>query len=392
MTSELKAAQNKINATRSTGPRTSRGKMRSSMNARKHGRRSEREKVLRGDSYNSEVRRMKWMLGCDPKSDMEEFVVAENVNFSFELERARGAHLDGITTRIKNADWIEYEEVHELGRRLFFDRCSPAQIHGKEPDLCGQIRTSSNGKAVDPDDPAVLVRKLESTATGVCWMIDQWDELLQTLKVGSGLWLAVDRFKAVRLLGRQPIEAGDNRQVAQIYLASYALNVVVDQKATAWDDLKTDMSTPTHTLFVNEVRRRWKYLLDVGKTDEAKQLLIDLVEGQIKELEELLEGHDAADPSEHAASTVARMGFDPTPEGKDRRNHYFKCYNAMLRGVQKQSSAGRRRVSGQSSGSVSSPLLVVSGQGGGGRGGKRRGGALAGWGLEGEERGGVAAG
>ena len=86
MTSELKAAQNKINATRSTGPRTSRGKMRSSMNARKHGRRSEREKVLRGDSYNSEVRRMKWMLGCDPKSDMEEFVVAENVNFSFELE------------------------------------------------------------------------------------------------------------------------------------------------------------------------------------------------------------------------------------------------------------------------------------------------------------------
>ena len=265
-----------------------------------------------------------------------------------------------------------------MGRRLFFDRCSPAQIHGKEPDLCGQIRTSSNGKAVDPDDPAVLVRKLESTATGVCWMIDQWDELLQTLKVGSGLWLAVDRFKAVRLLGRQPIEAGDNRQVAQIYLASYALNLIVDQKATAWDDLKTDMSTPTHTLFVNEVRRRWKYLLDVGKTDEAKQLLIDLVEGQIKELEELLEGHDAADPSEHAASTVARMGFDPTPEGKDRRNHYFKCYNAMLRGVGKQgrvrgplsvvSGQASGSVSGQSLGNVSGQLSVVSGQAGAGGG------------------------
>ena len=72
-----------------------------------------------------------------------------------------------------------------MGRRLFFDRCSPAQIHGKEPDLCGQIRTSSNGKPVDPDDPAVLVRKLESTAGGVCWMIDRWDELLQMLKAGT---------------------------------------------------------------------------------------------------------------------------------------------------------------------------------------------------------------
>ena len=50
--------------------------------------------------------------------------------------------------------------MHELGRRLFFDRSGPAVLHGLSPFGIGTVTTSWSGLAVDPDEPATLVQKL----------------------------------------------------------------------------------------------------------------------------------------------------------------------------------------------------------------------------------------
>ena len=40
---------------------------------------------------------------------------------------------------------------------------------------------------------------------------------------GSKFWQSVDRFQAIRLLGKQPGDAGEDRVVAEIYAASYGI-------------------------------------------------------------------------------------------------------------------------------------------------------------------------
>jgi hypothetical protein len=50
-------------------------------------------------------------------------------------------------------------------------------------------------------------------------MLDQWADLRALLERGVP-WLAPDKLKAVRLLGRHPIDAIDNADVARVYIRS----------------------------------------------------------------------------------------------------------------------------------------------------------------------------
>ena len=70
-----------------------------------------------------------------------------------------------------NAERFELDAVHELGKRLLGDRCGAAPLYGISPENFPEFLTSWNGKAVDPDDPTILVRELESTGPGCRWLI-----------------------------------------------------------------------------------------------------------------------------------------------------------------------------------------------------------------------------
>ena len=56
---------------------------------------------------------------------------------------------------------------------------------------------------------------LQATAGGCQWMLDRWSELTSILEEGLD-WQSADKLKAVRLLGRHPIEAVDDRNVLMI--------------------------------------------------------------------------------------------------------------------------------------------------------------------------------
>jgi hypothetical protein len=75
MTSQAKIEANKRNSLKSTGPNTSEGLLKSSMNALKHGMPSKKQALLREDSFAFENRQRKWMASADPDDDMGEFLV-----------------------------------------------------------------------------------------------------------------------------------------------------------------------------------------------------------------------------------------------------------------------------------------------------------------------------
>ncbi len=177
MTSQAKIDANRRNCLKSTGPKTPEGRERSSMNSLKHGMRSKKMALRREDSYAFENRLRKWTARLDPEDDIGEFLIYRTVFYSFEIEYAERAHIERLDARIENSEEELFEEVLELGKRLFFDPSGPTQLYGNEPDCRGKVRTSWTGEAINPNDPGVLVRKLESTALGCCWMRDRWEEL-----------------------------------------------------------------------------------------------------------------------------------------------------------------------------------------------------------------------
>ena len=251
MTSELKKRQNAINAQKSTGPKTARGKRTSSVNARKHGIHSKRTRLMREESLEFEERFRKWSgsQSLDPQTDMEEFLVFEFVGDSFEIERVRELRLDRRKERIEKAEENELADVEETGEMLFFDPCGPAAISGTRTHDWRKVRTSWNGKNPDPDRPAALVTKLESTAIGLYWLLDRWTELQERLD-GGGFWSRADRLRACRLMGRQMLDALDDRCVADVMACSYVLRPIGKQ----FSEFESDMDEFTKDAFVKDLR------------------------------------------------------------------------------------------------------------------------------------------
>ena len=354
MISERKAEQSRINGAKSKGPITAEGKARSSRNAYKHGERARRKEHLRAESIAYEQRLMRSGALGGPQSDAEEFLLSEQVAMSFEIERTRRAYLERVTRRIENADATERDAVWELGERLFFDPCGPPDLFGTREHDWRKVRSSWRGLAADPDDPAKLVRELESTEMGCWFLLERWRELREHLESG-GFWVGLDRLRAIRMLGRQPVEAISDRRMADIFAASHALRRTGD---CAFFELLADMSHTTHETYVSRLRARWKDLVQPKEPVKARQVLIDLVDENIAEIEEILVEHEQQSAEEKAQATLDRAGFDPSREGEAMRRHWVRCRSAFFRGndayrkyqkQRKEEAAATRPMSARSS-------------------------------------------
>jgi hypothetical protein len=108
-----------------------------------------------------------------------------------------------------------------LGQRLLWDARGPWQVYPHHPHtgLNWERRTAWSENPADPNNPALLVLRLERTVAGCRWLLDRWAELKARLEPGE-VWAASDQFKSVRLLGKQPLHAIDDPEVTQIFLAS----------------------------------------------------------------------------------------------------------------------------------------------------------------------------
>jgi len=347
MTSQCKVDACRQNSQLSTGPSAPEGRAKSAMNAYKHGMRAKKQELLRGDSIAFENRLHKWMAIEDPHNDIGEFIVYQNVSVACEVERARQAHLEGLASLIETSDDTEIEEVYELGKRLFFDPSGPAQLYGNAGVPRRGLRTSWNGLAVDPNDPAALVRKLESTEPGCLFLRGCWEDLRAKLEPPSKFWQSHDRLTATRLLGCQPLDLIADRRVAEIFVASHALNPI---GKTPFDDLQSDITTTSGLDgFRKDVKARWPDLVSTEDKAQCRQILIDLVDWHIEQLNSNLAEH-AAHADANAQRTITRLSVDKSPDAQRLRAYHLKCLSAFARGLDtlrkyqgKKKAEGRKR-------------------------------------------------
>ena len=227
-TTPKRADANRRNARKSTGPRTPEGKERSRFNAIKHGM-TARTLVLPGEDAGAFQDRLDaWASELQPCNDVEQVLVERSATVSWQLERADradAARLASIIVATPAEEALRHEEeAAALGRRLFHDRCGPVPLYPHSLyDLQDQPRVSASRLGDDPDDPPRLLLQLESTAAGCRWLLDRWGELGALLDRGLS-WQSPDKLKAIRLLGRQPLDAADSEVVALIFQACHVLD------------------------------------------------------------------------------------------------------------------------------------------------------------------------
>jgi hypothetical protein len=178
--------------------------------------------------------------------------------------------------------------VIELGQRLFREACGPGALW-----LQHKITESSGDEEVpcvsdystDEDHPMRLVHRLQVTGAGCQWLLDQWAALRALLKRGVP-WLAPDKLKAVRLLGRHAIDAFDSIEVARIYLAS---DVLLNQGDNPFEEILNELCSDDAAVYASFLQHRRYDALTPNDADAAREMLLDLVDRATERLRQKAE-------------------------------------------------------------------------------------------------------
>ena len=198
------------------------------------------------------------------------------------------------------------EEVVALGRRLFWDPVGPLCLYPHAVPADGELRrVSGSGDPEDPDDPARIVVRLEAMILGCAWLLDRWGELRTILEDGL-LWQPPDRLKAIRMLGRQPLEAIDDRRVMAVYLSCWAMNPA---ERNGFDDLINDLAPKERAVYLDRLNGRDPMAGMPEGPEAARAELLALIAGEEERLEAALAGHLEREEAEAAAEEA----FDESP-------------------------------------------------------------------------------
>ncbi len=348
MATPAQIAANQRNSQLSRGPVTERGKQASSQNARKHGLRAVREEVLRGEALRYEERKGKWMSELEPRTDREEYLAHQQVLTSLMVDRVHAAYIAKVRTDIEEADEREGDIIEELGERLYFNRAGLAATHGCLPHGRNKQLTSSSGKSVDPDSPRKLVKEIAKSARGCRWLLREWMKLKERLE-GTKCWQTVDRFRAIRLLGKQPVDAGTNRVIAEIFAASNALEAVRTKDSYDSDlagiatfrDLLSDMTSVELEKFVAKFKVAWPDLLKLKDPVRCREILVELVDRELVRLSGEVTKH-LRNVQKHGEKSVARLSFDLSQDGELLRRYDLRYKSSLYRSIEIYDKVSKR--------------------------------------------------
>jgi hypothetical protein len=336
--SAAKLEANRRNAAKSCGPKTQAGKNRSKLNAAKHGMRAATLVLLDEDPEALEERRAEWAASLMPRGAAEQRIVDDAVEYSWLRDRARRAQEARLAANIVNAGVDEAireaDEVLRLGQKLFADQrgslANYPHYDREDDEFPENVPVVSESEIVDgdPEDPQRLVGRLQTTAGGCQWMIDRWSELRSILEEGLD-WQSADRLKAVRLLGRHPIEAVDDRNVLMIFVACQ----VIESRTSIpipeiWYELRAFERKP----YAQRLIGRGIEKLTPRDAASARQVLLNIVDRATAQIARKAETHRArAEINE--ALTADRLAFDDSAEGERLRRFDLACGRGLARSL-----------------------------------------------------------
>jgi hypothetical protein len=299
---------------------------------------SRRPLVPGEDPDELEQRFEEWNLTLVPTNPVERHLVETAVKASWKVERAERFLAARAQMQWENAADTDRDVVLRLLQQLFHNPQRSTELFGlgryeqNEP----RISWSADG---DVDDPTQLVRQIKRSAAGCEILLDEWRTLRSRLEPGQ-VWLSPDKFKALRMLGFQPLDCLNVRAAAEVFVASWAID---PRGGNAYSELKCELDDREHKAFVDRVRRRWPDMLDAGHPDEARRILLAIVDGAIAELESELAEHE-----QHADYDAIRradyLAIDNSPECVRVRNYEQSCSRTMFRSLSELSKLRRAAV------------------------------------------------
>jgi hypothetical protein len=324
---------NRRNCQKSTGPRTEAGKKRSRFNALDHGCRSQML-VLPSEIFgNYENELQAWRLSWKPRNPSEEFLIDQIVSLKWQADRIDQAHTARLTRRMHFGVFEEDAKVDaqviELGQKLFRDACGRQLLHLQdkpcEPDRDAELHRVSDDRVAE-DHPMRLVQELKATGSGCQWLLDRWAELRDLLEQGSP-WLAPDKLKAIRLLGRHPIDALESQDVARIYLASHML---LNESSQPFQEILNELSLEEGSRYESYLKLRGYDALAPQDASAARELLLDIINRATEELEDKADVYRELDAI-NLQTAGHRLSWDNTPEGERLRRYELTCKRSWLR-------------------------------------------------------------
>ncbi len=306
----------------------------------KHGLRARSDLLPGEDAQALRDRLDAWTDAIGPRDELERYLLERAVQASWRLDRAdraSAAHAADPDPDEPARLAAEADAVALLGRRLFWDPRGPTCFYPQwEMPLGHPPRLSWSKQVDDPNDHQRVVLALEATALGCAWMLDRWAELRALLDKGLP-WQPHDQFKAVRLLGRQPLDAIDDRRVNGIYAASWALH---EEAGNPLQGVCTELDDAERKRFIarlNDRRAARDMPVDAAAAEVELRGLIDEEESR---LEGVLAGHLAR----AEATAVARASFDESPTG-ERLRRYEQASERSLVGLLEALRKHRREAS-----------------------------------------------
>ncbi len=323
---------NRRNAARSTGPKSPEGKAKVRHNALKHGLTAALPLLPGEDPELLESRTEAWSAELKPRSEIEHYLLERVVVASLQWDRCDRALAAKLSEQVQfgpfDRDELEAEAVADDARLLFFDPRGPIALYPHFRGLRYTPRISCTETVDDPLDPAKIVGRLEGTYTGCHWLLERWTDLRRLLEDDLE-WQAPDRLKAIRLLGRQPMDALADERVMMIYLACDAME---PGGPTSLDDLLTETTDDELKLFKERVKGRGADRKKPASPEAGRAVLLGLIEKAVAPLAAKMTVHRA-----HRAFEEARqqdlLAFDDSPEGELMRRYYLakgREFNRLL--------------------------------------------------------------
>jgi hypothetical protein len=312
MRSAAQIQASKINGRRSRGPVTASGKKRVLFNALKTGLRA-KALILPGESADDFASLLEDLVdGLQPSNSMEYRLVHQIARADWMNQRAERAQFEHLKAHIDGIGDREDLDVQADIEKLFLHPAGPYQLYGITRPAVDEPLTSAALKSDDPNRSVAALKRLEGSAKGCQSLLGHWRAGLTRVQDGAELQ-AHDRHKIIRMLGREVVHAVEDRRIAVIFLASFALKP--REKAFPYDDLKSDLNAPEVAAFVERVLRQWGRILDTADAPAAREALVDLISRNIERLEAKLEVH-LQHADERAASIKAMKAWDASPEGE----------------------------------------------------------------------------
>ena len=273
-----------------------------------------------------------------------------------EPRPGRSAGLRGPGRRRRQAA-DQSDEVLALGRRLFWDPLGPLPLYPHLGNSIGRLftRFSWSNEIDDPNEPARVVNRLESTAIGCAWLLDRWGELRSRLEDGWTLQ-PPERFKAIRLLGRQPMDAPQDDRVMMIYLACWAMDL---DGPHGFQDLVNELHPAELKLWIARLDDREAMDRRPADRPSGKAELLKIVAEEEERLEEVLELHLERDE----AVGLEPLLFDDSESGERLRRYQLACNRTLLRILdtleRRQRARGKARAVPTAAAAADRPAVIV---------------------------------